>query len=146
MLVGEVRLFSRDGALIDLARRAVDRDHVAFAHHLVAPIDGEGALLVVHTDALAADDRGQAQPARDDGGVAARAATTGENALGDEHAVDVVGAGLLAHEDNRLAGLASGLGAVSVEDRLADGGARRGVDAPRQKAARRAGRFLPAPG
>ena len=51
-----------------------------------------------------------------------------EDALGDEHAVDVVGVGLGPNEDDLL-GLAELGGLVGVEDGLARGGARRGVQA-----------------
>ncbi len=89
----------------------------------------ELALLVVHANRVAADHRRQAQAARHHRRVAARAATTGQDALGHQHAVDVVGAGLLAHQNNALASFAGGLGAVGVEDRFADRRAWRGVDA-----------------
>ena len=46
---------------------------------------------------------GVPQPAGHDGGVRHEAAPGGEDALGDHHPVDVLGAGLAAHEDDLLA-------------------------------------------
>src|SRR5262249_10248484 len=134
-LLLEVGLLSLDGALVDGAGGAVNGDQLALAHNLVRAADLEEPLVVVDADRLAADDGRKPQAARDDRCVAAGAAATGEDTLGDEHAVDVVGAGLLAHQDDLLAGLAGGLGAVGVKDDLADGGSGAGVHALGEDAA-----------
>ena len=52
---------------------------------------------------LGPDDGGLAPASGDDGGVADEAAAGGEDALGGEHAVDVLGAGFVAHEHDVLA-------------------------------------------
>ena len=74
---------------------------------------------------VGADDGGRAPAAGDDGGVADEAAAGGEDALGDHHAVHVLGAGLVAHEDDLLAALGGVGGVVGREVHLADRGARR---------------------
>ena len=53
----------------------------------------------------------------------------GQDALGDGHAVEVVGAGLDADEDDLLAALDPLDRVVGAEDGTADGGAGRGVEA-----------------
>ena len=105
----------------DLAGRAVERDRVAL-------VDGDaagGERLAGDLDRLGADDGRRAPAAGDDGGVADEAAAGGEDALGDHHPVDVLGARLAAHEDDLLAALGGGLGVVGGEVHLADGGAGR---------------------
>ncbi len=83
----------------------------------------EVLLLVVDEDVVAAGHAGLAHAAGDDGRVAGHAAAGGEDALGDVHAADVLGAGLDADEDDLLALLGPGLGVLGGEDDLADGGA-----------------------
>jgi hypothetical protein len=58
------------------------------------------------------------------------AAAGGEDALGGDHAVQVVRVGLAADQDDLLAGAGPLDRGVGVEDGLADGRARRGGDAP----------------
>src|SRR5205085_6571725 len=72
---------------------------------------------------------GLAHAARDDGGVAGLATAAGEDALGRDHAGQVVGVGLAAYQDDVLALCRLLGGAVAVEDDLADGGTRTRVDA-----------------
>ncbi len=97
----EVRFDGGDSALVDRAGRAVDGDLVAFFDDHARCRGSRTGAVVVHADRLAADHRRQAEAARHYRRVAARAAATREDALRHEHAVDVVGAGLLAHEDDR---------------------------------------------
>src|SRR5262245_21358606 len=54
LLLGEVGLHGLDGALVDGAGRAVNRDLVALAHDLAGAPYLEDPLLVVHADRLAA--------------------------------------------------------------------------------------------
>ena len=79
----------------------------------------------VDLDRLGADDGRRAPAAGDDGGVADEPAAGGEDALGDHHPVDVLRAGLVAHEDDLLAALGGVVGVVGGEVHLADRGARR---------------------
>ena len=58
--------------------------------------------LLVDLERVAADDAGLAPAAGDDGRVARLAAGGGEDALGQVHAGDVLGAGLLADEEDRV--------------------------------------------
>ena len=100
-VAGQLRLDHRDGADEDLAGGAIERDGLAGAAPLAA---GRQRLAgVVHGDAAGAGDAGPAHAARDHRGVAGHAAARGQDALGGVHAVDVLGAGLDAHQDDRLA-------------------------------------------
>lgn len=112
---------------VDLAGRAVDGDDVAFLDDL--PADRHPTALGVDLEVLGAADTGLAHAAGDDGGVRRLAAARGEDALGGDHAVEVVGVGLAADQDDLLARTRPLDGGVRVEDGLADRGARRGGDA-----------------
>ena len=92
---------------------------------------GDGADLVDRVDLEGVDaaDAGGAHAAGDDGGVRGLAAVRGQDALSGNHAVEVVGRGLPAHEDAGLAGLGVGLGVGGGEDHGAHGRARGGVEA-----------------
>ncbi len=123
-LGGEVRLHHGHRTQVDLAGGAVDGDEIAFVDHGIAH---EGlAQLHVHGDPLGAGHAGLAHAPRHHGGMGGLATAAGENALGGEEAVDVLGLGLLAQQDHLLALVAQLLGAVGIEDHVAAGGARRG--------------------
>jgi hypothetical protein len=82
----------------DRTGRAVDRDPVALLDDGVA----DRELLALDAHGLGTDD-GRGPPASGDhGGVADETATRGEDALRRHHAVDVVGARLVADEDHVL--------------------------------------------
>jgi hypothetical protein len=119
----------RDLAQVDLAGGAVDGDDVALLDHVPAG-DGHPAALGVDLQFLRAADTGLAHAAGDHGRVGGLAAAGGEDALGRDHAVEVVGVGLPADQDDLLTGAGPLHGRVRVEDRLADRRARRGGDAP----------------
>ena len=106
----------------DVARRPVDRDHVAFAHGRA--VDGHALGVDVDVEPRRAAYRGLAHPACHDRGVADEPAPRGEDALGGDHPVHVVWRGLGAHEDHVLAPLRRALGVVGRERDLPDGGAR----------------------
>lgn len=95
------------------------------------------AALGVDLDLLGAADARLAHAARHDGGVRGLSAARGEDALGGDHAVQVVGVGLAADQDDLLAGARPLDRGVRVEDGLADGGARGGGDAPPEQPGRR---------
>src|SRR5690606_21500053 len=90
---------------------------------------GHPPALGVDLQLLGAADTGLAHAAGDDGRVGGLAAAGGEDALGGDHAVQVVGVGLTADQDDLLAGPRPLDGGVGVEDGLADGRARGGGDA-----------------
>ena len=116
----------------DGAAGAVDRDPVALAERLRRrsrssrrreadgrdPADGR----LAHADG-------------DDGRVARLAAARGEDALGRDHPVEVVGRGLVAHQDHRARPPCPSRSASSAVNTTAPvGGARRGGDAPSRAA------------
>ena len=109
---------SDDGAL-----RAVDRDHVALPDDGVA--DSEELVGCADPQGLGADHRRLAPAAGDDGSVADQAAPGGQDAFGGEHAVHVLGRGLVAHEDHVLATGSGRSGVIGREAHGADRGAGR---------------------
>ena len=86
---------------LHLAGQAVERHPVAFLQRLA--LHGERLVLLVDDERARTDDRRLAHLAADDGGVRGHAAGRGENALRHFHPVDVVGHGLLPHEQHLLA-------------------------------------------
>ena len=111
----------------------IKADRVVLAYHL--SVDGELAPLRVHHDGLRTGHTRLAQAPRDHGGMACGAAARGQNALGDEHPMHVVGVRFRPHQDDRFTSAAQFGGAVSVEDGLAGGRARRGIQAGGEPAA-----------
>src|SRR5690606_22667260 len=93
----------RDLAQVDLAGGAVDGDQVALLDDVPAG-HGHPPALGVDLQLLGAADTGLAHAAGDDGRVGGLAAAGGEDALGGDHAVQVVGVGLTADQDDLLAG------------------------------------------
>ena len=118
----------RDLTEVDLAGGAVDGDDVALLDDGARPTV-IAAALGVDLQLLGAADTGLAHAAGDDGGVRGLAAAGGQDALGGDHAVQVVGVGLAADQDDLLAGAGPLDGRVRVEDGLADRRARGGGDA-----------------
>ena len=82
---------------------SVVRCHLQVFHLTGLAVDPEQLVRFVNIQTAGADDRGLAHLAADDGGVRRHAAGGSENALRDEHAVDVVGDGLSPDENDRLA-------------------------------------------
>ncbi len=119
--LGELGLHGGDLSEIDLAGAAVDGDDVSlaeagFSHLGFTPLD-------IDADALGAGHAGLAHATGHHGRVGGLAAAGGEYALGGEEAVDVLGLGLLAHQDDLVAHfLADLLGAVRIEYGDAGGG------------------------
>ena len=108
---------------LHFAGQAVERDEVAFLDRL--PADLELLRRLVDLERAGADDRRLAHLAADHGGVRGHAAGRGEDALRDEHAVDVVGHRLAPDEDHLLALLGPLDRVVGREHDLAAGRARR---------------------
>ena len=116
-VVGEGRLDGRHRAFQhDLAAGAVDGDDVAGRDRRIA----RPALprRLVDAERAGAGDAGAPHAAGDHGGVAGHAAPAGEDAPGGVHAVDVLGAGLGAEQDDRLAAVGAVLGLVGVNTTL----------------------------
>ena len=115
----------------DLAGRAVDRDDVAFVHDDVA--DRERPRLQVDAcTASAPQIAGVPMPRATTAAWLDEPAARGEDALGRDHAVQVVGRGLGAHEDDALALRVVRFGVVGREVHATDGRARRRVQALRE--------------
>ena len=81
--------------------------------HSVTPPGAHRA--VAQAQHLGADDGRLAPAPGHHGGVADQAAPGGEDALGGQHAVHVLGRGLVAHQDDLLAALGRGRGVVGAE-------------------------------
>ena len=86
----------------DLAGRAVDRDDLALAHGHAVDLDELPRDDVDLRARFGTAHRGRAHAARDDRGVAHEPAARREDALGRDHAVEVVGRRLGPHEDHVL--------------------------------------------
>ena len=86
---------------IDLARRAVERDPVALLDREAVHLDRAG--LVVDLQLAGARDAAFAHAARHDGRVRGHAAARREDSGRVEHALQVLGRGLDAHQDRLLA-------------------------------------------
>ena len=127
-MAGDRGIDGRNLADHDIAGRAVDRDEVADFHKLAVDIDL--ALHLVDGDGIAADDAGLAPTAGDHGRMAGLAAGGREDALGQVHAGHVLGTRLLAHQQDRVAGVRLMVcgGGLGREDDLAAGRARAGGD------------------
>ena len=106
---------------------AVDGDPVALGHHGVPDRERAGRRCGRSSAPTTA---GLPQPAGHHGGVADQAAPGGEDALGGQHAVDVLGRGLAADQDHLLAPLGRGRGVVGGEVDPAHRRPRRGAQAP----------------
>ena len=102
----------------------------------------EHALLGAHLDLLSAGDAGLAEAARHDGGVAGGAASGSQHTLGGDEAVDVVRAGLRAHQHHADAPSPLLRGLVGGEDDPAGCAARGGPKADGDELARLRGGLL----
>ncbi len=119
----------RDGTEVDLAGGAVEADLVAFLEADIGQVRTGGLVRVVDDELRAAGDARLADLAGDDGGVGGRAAAGGQDALGDGHAVEVVGRRLDPDEDDLLAALDPFDRRVRAEHGPPDGRPRRSVEA-----------------
>ena len=106
----------------DLTGGAVDRHQVALVEHdRGVEVDGDLLAREVDEQRLSPAHTRSAHPASDDGRVARLAPTGGEDALGGDHAAQVVGVGLGAHEDDPLAPLGPLRRVLGVQHDPADG-------------------------
>src|SRR5699024_3695731 len=100
-LAADLGLGGVEALTVDVAGGAVQADPVA----LLVGLAAQGELLVglVHDDVAAAGHAAGAHAAGHHGGVAGHAAPDGEDAPCKVHALDVLGAGLQADQDDLLA-------------------------------------------
>ena len=91
-------------------------------------------FLLVDADTLAAGYAGQAQSARNHGGMAGRTPARRQDAFGHQHPVHIIGAGLRTYQHNRRASFAQLFRPVGIEHRFAGGSAGRGIQTLRQQA------------
>mmetsp|Transcript_22629 Transcript_22629/g.70837 ORF Transcript_22629/g.70837 Transcript_22629/m.70837 type:complete len:790 (-) Transcript_22629:118-2487(-) len=112
----------RDAAGVDVPARAVDRDEVALAERGAA--DAEHAARVVDGDVVRAADADLAHLPGDERGVRGDAAARREDALGGDHAAQVLGRRLDPTEHGLLALALQRLGAEGRESDVARRGAR----------------------
>ena len=113
---------------------AVERQPVAFRQGDGLALDGDADFFpgLADGDFLGAGHAGRAHATADHRGVAGHAAARSENALGHFHAVNIVGHGLFAHQDDgSLGGLLHGV--VGVEHDGPDRSSRRRRQALRQQ-------------
>ena len=88
-----------------------------------------GVIFVVNLQSAAASHTDLAHLASHKGGVGGRTAPSGQNALSRIHSTNVFGRGLNPHQDDFFATFGPSFGVFSVEDHLAGGGPRAGVEA-----------------
>ena len=120
--MGEFGVLQGHRAENDAAGGAVDGYEVSLLYHGVA--HGEGLRVVIHDHGFAAAHAGLAHAARDHGRVAGHAAAACQDALRLHDAVNVVGRGFHAHENDLGAHAAEMFGFVGVEHHGAEGRAR----------------------
>ena len=135
-----------DGAILEVADdRRVDHRHLAQEYFSGGAVDGDdvaffdghacggakNASLRVHLQLFGAADGCLAHAASNDRGMAGLAAAAGEDAAGGDHAVEIIGVGLAAHQDDVLARARPLHRGVGVKHDLAHRRARRGVHALR---------------
>ena len=117
-VIGQVGDHGVEATGVDLAGAAVEGDPVALLDDVVA--GGGAAGHGVDLQAGCPDDGGGAELAGHQGGVAGAAAAAGEDALGGEHAVHVVGFGLGPQQDDGSAVAGEPLRRVGIEHGGAD--------------------------
>ena len=118
----DVRRRRRELAFIDRSRRAVDGEPFAFLDLGVARV--KRLRRVVDRDARGAADADLAHLARDQRRVRGDASARGEDALGGDHAAQVLRRGFEADEQHLLPFLRGGFGALGVEVNASRRGAR----------------------
>ncbi len=131
-VAGELGEHQIDGTEHDDARGTVEGNHVAFLDDDVGAGDGGLLLLGVDLERLNAADARGAHAAGDNGGVRRLAAMGGEDALGGDHAGQVVGRGLPANQHALATGLGGGHGIGGGEHGLTHGSARGSVQTARE--------------
>ena len=122
-----------DGTIDDDALGAVDGDDIALVQYAVAALDAHDLLGGVDVEALNAADAGRTHTAGDNSGMARLATVAGQDALGGDHALQVVGVGLPTDQDNLMTLVCARDGVIAREHDLAHGGAGAGVQTAGQR-------------
>ena len=122
-----------DCAVDNDALGTVDGDDVALVQYAVAALNAHDLLGRVDMEALDAADAGRTHAAGDNGGVARLATVARQDALGGNHALQVVGVGLPADQDDLVTLGRARDGVVAREHDLAHGGAGAGVQTGRER-------------
>ena len=134
---GDLGRFERHRSRGDDALGTVDRDDVAFSEDGFGALDVDRLVGGIDLERLDTADARSAHAARDHRGVTRLAAMAREDALGCDHALEVVGIRLPAHEDDFFAGCDGCYGIVAREDDLAHRGAWARVEAACENLGRR---------
>ena len=126
-VAGELGGDQIDSAIDDDALGAVDGDDIAFVQHTIATLDAHNLLGGVDVEALNAADAGRTHTASDNGGMARLATVAGQDTLGGDHALQVIGVGLPANQNDLVALVGARDGIIAREHDFAHGGTRTGV-------------------
>ena len=126
-VAGELGRDQINGAVDDDTLGTVDGDNVALVQHAVTALDAHDLLGGVDMEALNAADAGRTHAAGDNGGMARLATVAGQNALGGDHALQVVGVGLPTNQNDLVALVGARDGVVAREHDLAHGGTGAGI-------------------
>ena len=126
-VAGELGRNQINGAVDDDTLGAVDGDDIALMQHAVAALDAHDLLGGVDMEALNAADAGRTHAAGNNGGMARLATVAGQNALGGDHALQVVGVGLPTNQNDLVALVGARDGVVAREHDLAHGGTGAGI-------------------
>ena len=116
-----------DGTIDDDALGAVDGDDIALVQYAVAALDAHDLLGGVDVEALNAADAGRTHAAGDNGGMARLATVAGQDALGGDHALQVVGVGLPTNQNDLVTLVGARDSVVAREHDLAHGGTGAGI-------------------
>ena len=116
---------------LDLTREPVKGNVIAFLHRVT--VHRERLAVLVNAQLASADHGRLAHLAANDGGVRGHAAGGGENALRHPHAVNVIGRGFAADQDDRFALVRPRHRGLGREHGLAAGRARRRRQAARDR-------------
>ena len=131
-VAGKLGKHQVDSAQHHDARRAVDGDHVALVDDDVGAHHDSLLLLGIDAQRLHTAHARSAHAARDNGSMRGLAAVRGQDALGSDHAGQVVGVGLPANQHALATSLGNLDGVHGREHGFAHGSARRGVQAASQ--------------
>ena len=132
-VAGELSRNQINGAVDDDALSTVDGDDVALMQHAVTALDVHDLLGGVDVEAFNAADAGRTHAAGDNGGMARLATVTGQDALGGDHALQVIGVGLPTNQNDLVTLVGERDGVIAREHDLAHGGTGAGVKTAGQR-------------